>query len=259
MLPLTPPLLLADFTDLIGILVGLGVLVAWVIRQILEANKQAAPPRGRPAGAPPQPQPQPQGRAQAGQQADPLRSQVEEFLRRAGRGPQGERPRPRPRPAGTSEIEVLVDDEMPAQRRPLAEPLRPVEASAAAPTPPQPAPVPRKARAPRTAAPAHRETVAEHVRETMEAHSQAVAEHTSRLGQRIIEDDHQFDVQLKAKFDHTVGTLTGSAVTAAEQAAAVVAADNTPAAHIADLLSNPDGVRQAIIVNEILRRPAERW
>jgi hypothetical protein len=79
------------------------------------------------------------------------------------------------------------------------------------------------------------------------------------LGQRIIEDDAQFDVQLKAKFDHTVGSLTGSAVTAAEQAAAAASAAETPAAQIAAMLATPEGVRQAIIVNEILRRPTDRW
>ncbi len=101
--------------------------------------------------------------------------------------------------------------------------------------------------------------MAEHVAESVAAHAKSISEQTSRLGQRIIEDDHQFDVQLKAKFDHTVGTLTGSAVTAAEQQAAAVRATETPAAQIATLLANPEGVRQAIIINEIIRRPSDRW
>ena len=89
MLHFAPPLILADFVELIGSLMGLVVLVMWVIRQIVEANKQAGPPKGRPQVAPQQPQPQVQpqparGVPQAGQQADPLRNQVEEFLRRAG-------------------------------------------------------------------------------------------------------------------------------------------------------------------------------
>jgi hypothetical protein len=101
--------------------------------------------------------------------------------------------------------------------------------------------------------------LAERATERAAARTSRIAEQTSHLGQRIIEDDHQFDVQLNAKFDHTVGTLTGSAVTAAEQAAAAVAASETPAAQIAAMLATPDGVRQAIVVNEILRRPTDRW
>jgi hypothetical protein len=101
--------------------------------------------------------------------------------------------------------------------------------------------------------------VAEHVAENVAAHARSISEQSARLGQRIIEEDHQFDVQLKAKFDHTVGTITGSSVAAAEQAAIAAAASETPAAQIAALLANPDGVRQAIVLNEILRRPNERW
>jgi hypothetical protein len=107
--------------------------------------------------------------------------------------------------------------------------------------------------------PARGETVGEHVAESVAAHAKSIAEQSSRLGQRIIEEDHQFDVQLKAKFDHTVGTLTGSAVTAVEQAAAAAAATQTPAAQIAAMLANPDGMRQAMILNEILRPPSDRW
>jgi hypothetical protein len=86
-----------------------------------------------------------------------------------------------------------------------------------------------------------------------------LGEQTSRLGQRIIDDDQQFDVQLKAKFDHTVGTLTGSDVATAAQAAAAAAAASRPAAQIAALLASPEGMRQAVVLNEILRRPSERW
>jgi hypothetical protein len=248
--------------ELLGSIVGLVVLVMWVIRQIVEANKQAGPPKGQPQPAPQQPaQPQPpQGPQRAGQQADPLRNQVEEFLRRAGRARGGDQPAPRRvRPAGASEIEVLIDeDRAPPERRPLAEPLRPVEQMPAG-RPRQMPAAPRKARPAREPAVSHRETVAEHVAENVTAHSRALGEQTSRLGQRIIEDDHQFDVQLKAKFDHSVGTLTGSDVADAARAAAVADDALRPAAQIATLLASPDGMRQAMILNEILRRPSDRW
>jgi hypothetical protein len=264
MFHVAPPLILADIFELLGSLVGLLVLVMWVIRQIVEANKQAGPPKGQPAAAPqpPQGQPQPARPPQVGQQADPLRNQVEDFLRRAGRVRQGNQQGPAPprgRQVGASEIEVLVDDAAaPRERRPLAEPFRPVEQTTAS-SAPQPVTAPRKSRPPRQPAASRRETVAEHVADNVTAHSRALADQTSRLGQRIIEEDHQFDVQLKAKFDHTVGTLTGSDVAAAEQAATAAQEASRPAAQIASLLANPDGMRQAIVVNEILRRPMDRW
>ena len=250
-----PPLLLADITELIGSLVGLAFLVLWVIRQIFEANKQAAPPRGRPEGA--AAQQQGGAPAAAGQQADPLRNQVEEFLKRAGRRPPGEQGRPQQ--AGAGEIEILLEDQDAVPQRRLSEPFRPVEQHGPAPVPQPVAPAPRKARPQRPSVQPRHETVAEHVAETVAARSRAAAERASRLGQQIIEDDHQFDVQLKAKFDHTVGTLTGSGIVAAEQEAAAARAADTPAAHIAVMLASPEGVRQAIVINEILSRPIDRW
>ncbi len=261
--------LLADIFELIGSLVGLVFLVLWIVRQIMEANKQVPPARGGPAGAPPRPQQAGRGGVQAaGQQADPLRNQVEDFLRRAARPPQANQaaaPQRAAQPAAASEIELLLDDEQSAPDPwPLAEPLRPAESRPAEvpqrPAPPQPAvatPAPRVARRP--VAPRRRETLAERAASREGARAKKIARQTSQLGQRIIADDQQFDVQLKAKFDHSVGTLTGSAVTAAEQAAAAASATTTPAAQIASMLANPDGVRQAIILNEILRRPSDRW
>jgi hypothetical protein len=259
-------LLLADIGNVIGSVLALLVPLLWVLKQVFEGAKKVEPPRPAGGGAAAgRPAPAGAGAQPAGQQADPLRSQVEEFLRRAGRGPQGNQPgqQQRPvRPAAPREVEVLLDEDtaIPTERRPLAEPLRPIEpAVASSPPRPQQAAASRKPRLPRRPPQPRRESVAEHVAESVAAHAKAISEQTARLGQRIIEDDQNFDVQLKAKFDHTVGTLTGSAVTAAEQAAAAVTASETPAAQIATLLANPDGVRQAIIINEIIRRPSDRW
>jgi hypothetical protein len=261
-----PPVLLADIGEIIGSVFALLATLAWVLKQVFDAKKEA--PRaggGAAAAGKPAPAQAAAGAKPAGQQADPLRAQVEDFLRRAGRGPQGNQPRGQQRPAGAAanrDIEILLDDEaaMTPQRRPLAEPLRPIEPAVASASPrsQQPA-APRNTRPPRRPPQQRRETVADHVAENVAAHAKAISEQTARLGQRIIEDDHQFDVQLKAKFDHTVGTLTGSAVTAAENAAAAVRATETPAAQIAAMLANPEGVRQAMILNEIIRRPSDRW
>lgn len=253
--------LFADLEEILGGLVGLVALVLWVLKQISEAGKQVQqPPRGGPQPVP-QPMPPQGGAAARGQQADPLRNQVEEFLRRAGRGPQANQPRA----GGANEIDVLVDEEPRPERRPLAEPLRTIESRPAAAQ--QQAATPRPITAQkleqgqprRSVVPRKRKTLTERAAEREGERARKLAEHAAQLGQRIVAEDAQFDVQLKAKFDHAVGTLTGSAVAEAEQAAMAARMTTTPAAQIAAMLASPDGVRQAIVINEILRRPIDRW
>ncbi len=245
-----PTIVLADIGEVLGAIVGLVALVLWVIQRIVEAAKDAKPAGGRPVGVPPQAQAAPGGPQPLGQQADPLRNQVEEFLRRAGRGQppnQGGQP-VRRAPAPAQEIEVLLDDDALAERRPQRVPLRSAEN--------RPAAAPNDQRPKRrSVVPKKRKTLAERATERATARAETSAKQVSHLGKRIIEDDQQFDVQLKAKFDHTVGTLAGQTVASSE----LVPVDINPAAQIAAMLASPDGVRQAIVVNEILRRPVDRW
>jgi hypothetical protein len=102
-----------------------------------------------------------------------------------------------------------------------------------------------------------RKSVAEHVAEHITAGTQSLSQQTSQLGQRIIVDDQQFDIELKSKFDRAVGTLSATRVS--EPAADAPPAGDSPAAQIAAMLARPDGMRQAMVLNEILRRPADRW
>lgn len=253
--------------DISQIVIGIVALLFLVIRQLLEANKQAGPQRARPPlGAPPQPQPPGKGAAPAaGQQADPLRAQVEEFLRRAGRPPQAGQARPPqrpPQPASAGEIKVLVDPPRADAPRTLGQPLRQAEwRNPAAQSPaaaPQPASGAGKRRSPRgSAKPRRRQSVAEHVAEQVTTHARSLGDTASQMGQRIAEEDQQFDNQLKAKFDHSVGTLAESAAPASAEE--TPPPSDTPAAQLASLLANPIGIRQAVLVNEILRRPSERW
>jgi hypothetical protein len=252
--------LLAD-AEVISALVGLGILLLSVIKQIMDANKKAQPAAPRPQPAVAKAAGAGGGPPAGGAQADPLRNQVEEFLRRAGQPPQAAEAKPvgRPERKAANEIEVLID-EMPRERRPLAEPLRPLASTTSAP----PSPPPRQTgkvksdrpkSTPRSPKP-RRTSVAEHVAENVAARSRNLAQQASNLGRRIIQEDAQFDEQLKAKFDHAVGTLGSSATTSAQEP---TVAANSPAASIAAMLANPDGVRQAVLINEILRRPSERW
>lgn len=253
------------FADITQIVFGIVALIFLVIRQLLEANKQAGPQRVRPPVPPPAPQPQPLGKGvvpAAGQQADPLRAQVEEFLRRAGRPPQPEPQRPvqlppKPAPARESDSTGVTD------KRTFGQPLRQAEwrdtPATSAPTQlPRLVDKPKPSRSP--AKPRRRQSVAEHVAEQVSAHARELAAKASQLGQRIASEDQQFDVQLRAKFDHTLGTLAGGPVpAAAEPASSGPLPSDTPAAQIAALLANPTGIRQAVLINEILRRPSERW
>jgi hypothetical protein len=108
----------------------------------------------------------------------------------------------------------------------------------------------------RPVTPRKRKTLAERADERAAARQRSIAEQAAQLGQRIVQEDQQFDVQLKAKFDHSVGTLTGSTLSPAE---VEPVASDTPAARIAAMLASPEGVQQAIVLNEILRPATERW
>jgi hypothetical protein len=251
--------------DLHEILIGLVALIFVIIRQLLEANKNAGANRPKPPAIPqPQPQPQNPNRAPApfpapaaGQQADPLRAQVEEFLRRAGQPAMQNQPRPRAPQA--SQIEILVNPSQPAEQRTIGQPLRQADwrqtpSSSAS---PQSAAGTERARNARSAKPRRRKSVSEHVAEQVTSRAENLASQASKLGQRIVADDQQFDMQLKAKFDHTVGTLTGSGSSSTAEAAPPPV--DSPAAQLAAMLANPSGIRQAVLVNEILRRPSDRW
>jgi hypothetical protein len=244
------PLLAVDISEII---VGLIALVFVIIRQLLEANKAAGVNRPKPPVVP-QPQP-PQANkapvAAGGQQADPLRAQVEEFLRRAAQPAQQKQAQLQ---KTGSEIEVLVKPGQSPEQRTIGQPLRQAEWRQAAPS--KALPKLEKSRQPRSTK-ARRQSVAEHVAEQVAARAETLAAQASQLGQRIAAEDQQFDSQIKAKFDHVVGTL-GGAETVTTTAPGPAPAD-TPAAQLAAMLANPGGIRQAVLVNEILRRPSERW
>jgi hypothetical protein len=240
------PVLLADVREVLGLIITFGAIIIWVIQKIAEANKamQKRPPRAAalpPAGAA-------QGGAKpGGQQADPLRSQVEEFLRRANQANQPRQATPRARKPAVqeSEIELLVDEnaygtpqDAIARSPRLGSKLPSAMPGDKKPTRPQ------------------RKTVAQRADERAAARTSAIAQKVSSLGKRIIADDQQFDDKLKAKFDHAVGRLASNSMTEIEL---VPVRQETPASQIAAMLANPDGVRQAIVLNEVLRRPTDRW
>jgi hypothetical protein len=226
-----------------------------IMKLLFEASKNAnkkPPPKPQPLTGPPKPL------QASGQQADPLRSQVEEFLRRAGQ-PQSDQAQSRPQQKPAIEI-AQVADANPYVRPALSESNRPDTFTPGDPSISKPRPAAKSdpKRTPRrSVTPKRRVTLAERAVEREEIRVGHLAEQPSHLGSRIIEEDKQFDDQLKAKFDHTVGTLSATTSGTGEKPASPVV--DTPARQIAAMLTNPAGVQQAVIINEILRRPSDRW
>jgi hypothetical protein len=252
-----PPLLAANWDELISFGVGLVFLIVWLVNQISDAKKKAMPlpmPADQPQEAMVEP-PKPAAN-------DPLRNQVDDFLRRVNeraREIAGEPQKPAAQPASrqrpSDEIVVLLDEAPPQRLREARAPtLQP-----AAQQPPQQPPQrqPRRERQPKGQR-GKGKSVAEHVAERVGSSTRQMREEVSHLGERVIQADKQFDVQLEQKFGHRLGSLSDSTAENARKESATPKAA-TPAAQIAALLASPDGIRQAIVLNEILRRPDDRW
>lgn len=269
---LPPILLAAGFWETVFFVV---VFILWAVGQAMAAKKKPpVKPRQR------QPRPQPQRQPQAAQpqaprqqpkrmvgpmaaggqpapvpRGDRLREQVEEFLRRAGQqaeqlgpGPAAQREEPAAAPrkpkvkAAEQEVEILLDEgrATPAvprlsgsraedrRRRPIAAPLTPLRHG----------------------------SVAEHVAEHISSASRQIAEHTSHLGEEVALADDKVEARIHHKFDHELGSL-GKLHSEREREQMQVHR-NSPAAQIAAMMANPEGVQQAIVLSEILRRPEER-
>ena len=244
--------------DVGEIVVGLVALIIVIIRQLIEANRTAGakPPKPPVAPKPLQPEPIQAPMPAGGQQADPLRAQVEEFLRRAGQ-PAGQK-QPQPKPELARPVEVRARPTQPIEERTVGQPLRQASWRQSPPTAAPPStPAKEQQRQPRGGKSRKRQSVAEHVAEQVTSRADNLAKQASKLGQRIVAEDQQFDVQLKSKFDHKLGTLASSDSASTAETAAPAAP--TPASELAAMLANPSGIRQAILINEILRRPTDRW
>jgi FtsZ-interacting cell division protein ZipA len=257
-----PGLLAAGLIDAIGPLL---VVAFWVIRQVLiglkeqresERARQEAIERGEPwrqgddevAEEAVLAEPAAAGRAerveraeaaapaqQAGQ-AD-LRSEVEEFLRRAA-NPGAP---PAPRPAEKRPLDPF--DDRPTRPRKPPRPQRSEQASVpqqAGKAPPkiEPTPAPRGS--------------LRHLPESQ------LAENAAHLGESIATADDRVEARLHDKFDHRLGSYAARPVTSTSSPSAPVAEPASAAARIRGMLSKPGGARDAMILSEILRFPSDR-
>ena len=99
--------------------------------------------------------------------------------------------------------------------------------------------------------------VAQHMRGMSSA-----SEHSVKFASQVDLADDDMDAHLRQVFDHKLGSLKSTPITNATGAAAspslqlVATATQT---NLLRMLRTPTGMRDAIIISEVLRRPEERW
>ena len=154
-------------------------------------------------------------------QAESLRSEIEDFVRRAqGKAPQQEPPVRQHRP------------------------LRPSGQKRAQPK----TSLPPVSQTPTSQPSLRTEGVAEHVSKHIS--SSSVAQHAEELGTDLGQTDERMESRLHEKFDRQVGSLEHRKTPEKKKEP-----QGDVTAELAELLSRPEGMRQLIIANEILRRP----
>lgn len=223
------------------ILAGLIFFVLYGLGQLLgareDANKRKARPRPPRPPRPPQPAGKPRAPGAPANQADPLRAEVEEFLRRA-QGKQAE-PRQPAKPQAAPPPRQLAPQR--PKRETRSRPVQPVRQPPRPPVKPlQPIPVEMR-----------EEGVAEHV--ARHVSTQDITTHTSALGADVAQADERLEAHLEGIFEHKLGSLQH------EEAGPSKGPRTTIADEIRQLIRQPKGARQLIIASEILRRPEERW
>lgn len=231
------PLLALDRGDLIWLIVVILFVVVPAIGQLLaRMGRQQQPRGGRPPGRPPgggAPAGRPPARAAAGRPPGGLEDEIGEFLRRAAQQRQGQ-PAPPPRPAGRPNVAQPAGQQL-------------VEAE-----------VVRQ--------PAIGDGIKQHLGEYLDP--EEFRRRAAELGEEVAQADEQIEQRLHAKFNHEVSRLAGRPGESADAPRVEPAEEpedrlaelpSTAAAGLAAMLSNDVGIRQAIVLNEILTRPQDRW
>jgi hypothetical protein len=97
-------------------------------------------------------------------------------------------------------------------------------------------------------------SVSQHMRGTTD-----IARHASSLGAEVDQADDKLEARLHRTFDHKLGQLKDTTTAATPQQIKQAADPSSSAANMARLLANPQSIRNAIILSEILNRPEDRW
>jgi hypothetical protein len=224
------------------IIIGAIAVGIWALNQFLGArNKPQAPRPNRPQPAPPRPGGQP-----AGQKG--LLDEVEQFLKDARKQmekqqrPQPQKIQPPPTPQQQARRLKQQQAAKAKQAAKARQPLRPAGEL-------------------RPLDDIERGTsVEQHVREHVGGERFNTSRFDERAGklshlQQTIDQD--IGAHVKSVFDHQVGSMTtGSALGGAGPEPPPLP---TPAQQLIAMLGDPQGMRNAILLQEILRPPVERW
>ncbi len=103
-------------------------------------------------------------------------------------------------------------------------------------------------------------SVADHVEQHLD--TRAFAERAAHLVDDVSKNDAEREAHRKQVFEHKLGRLTDTSTAAAASPAAGEPSNTEVAAAVvslASLLANPQNLKQAIVLSEILSRPEHRW
>jgi hypothetical protein len=252
------PLIAAGWADII---VPVIVFTIWIINQIVGAKRAAQPPAGRGVAKPNPPAGQPAGANPAGQGG--LMDEVERFLKEARQAMDQQK-----QPPGRN-----VPPAKPQSRGPQTVPQK--QQSKKPPKPPK-LPAKQKGRVPLSEQTSLRSKLEQREREDVERGS-SVSEHvqqhldTSRFEERAGRLSHlkqtvEQDIggHIHSSFDHKVGTLGEQAGTRTDAQGAAMTTDDSATGpnsvvQIVAMLRDPQSMRNAIILQEILSPPTHRW
>lgn len=214
------PLVLADWGQIIGLLL---LVVFWVLRYLFSDEQPQPQKKKQPQRLPPKPV-EPGG---AQRQALP-------------EGP-GER--------GQRDLRAEVDEFLRQAKQP----------SAPKPEPPEQRPrqLPKQLIVELEPDEPATESVTHHVqRHIAHLEESQLAEQAAHLGEEVALADDKLQARLDAKFKQRVGSIK---VREEEPTTVAVQVHGVGPEQIAAMLANPDTVKTAVILNEILQRPTDRW
>jgi hypothetical protein len=242
-------MLFAAVGDWLQFLVPLVFFIIYAINQLLSGNKNKQQPsapripprrnpeaerplRSEPPGAPPN-KPARGGQAQ-------LNAEIEEFLKRAEQR----------RGEGSRREGVAQRPPEPPQRRPSS------------PEPPQRGQAPLE---PASSSDPEPRRDFSSVSTSVEQHlgNRGFSQRAEHLADDIARADENMEEHLKQAFGHRVGTLGASTpgrLASTTDVAATISVDaSSTILALADMLTSPQKIRQAIVLREILDRPEHRW
>jgi hypothetical protein len=233
---LTAPLLAAINVDVIETLVILVIAGIAGIARVLAAMQQKQPPAGGPRVQQP-PRPIPKDAA----------DEIDDFLRRAAQQRTSQpTPQRTAQPAGQRTAQAPQPARLPAARAAASKPVV-AEVVAAAPVGGQ---------------------VTEHVQKFLD--TEEFTRRGDQLGEEVVAQvDREIDQHLHQVFDHSLSQIaaTPGETAAPPEAVGVMELPESSATEIpstfatdlAALLTDSNSIRHAIVLNEIIHRPEERW